>query len=299
MRAAHASFTLNVVSFSLKAVSMLYTTSVAVNAEFLHSLGDTVGSGLLVLGLSITGRGPSIKYPFGLGRAIYVFGLIVSSLVGGFLFAITSISGVQQLMTREQIISTEVSLGSFALALLLDFLVLTWSLIEYRRVPSDPSVRGTIVENLADSVGGSAALLSLMLRNPFIDGLGALVVSVILLSSSVSLSYRYFEVLVGRAAPKNIVGRAVKIALSDPRVVDVNDVKSLVVGPGEFLILLQVEVPEYSSIEDVGYIREELSRRIKEGVTGVKYVVIEFQKPTSPPMSFKKILKDILTLGEM
>jgi len=30
----------------------------------------------------------------------------------------------------------------------------------------------------------------------------------------------------------------------------------------------------------------------------VKHVIIEFQKPTSPPMSFKKVLKEIITLGD-
>lgn len=299
MRAAHASFTLNLVSLLLKAVSMLNTTSVAVNAEFLHSLGDTIGSGLLVLGLLTTRRGPSVKYPFGLGRAIYVFGLITSSLIGGFLFAITSSSGIQQLMSREQVVSTTASAAFLATALALDLAILLWSLVELRRTPADPSARGTLVENLADSIGGSAALISLSLGNSFIDGLGALIVSVILLSSSVLLSYRYFEILVGRAAPKNIVGRAVKIALSDPRIVDVNDVKSLVIGPNEFLVILQVEVPEGTNVDEIENVRNELSRRIKESVNGIKYVVIEFQKPTSPPMSFKRVLKEILTLGEV
>lgn len=57
MRAVHASFTLNLASLILKLTSTLNATSVAVSAEFLHSLGDTVGSGLLVLGLSVSKRG--------------------------------------------------------------------------------------------------------------------------------------------------------------------------------------------------------------------------------------------------
>ncbi|MEM0296436.1 MAG: cation diffusion facilitator family transporter [Zestosphaera sp.] len=299
MRAAHASFTLNLISLLLKTVSMLNAASTAVNAEFLHALGDTIGSGLLVLGLLMSRRRPSTRYPFGLGRAVYVFGLIVSALIGGFLFAVTSFSGVQQLVTGGEVISTTTSIASLATALTLDLAILLWSLIELRRNPADPSAKGTLVENLADSVGGSAALTSLLLGSPFVDGLGTLVVSVILLSSSALLSYRYFEVLVGRAAPKNIVGRVVKIALSDPRIVDVNDVKSLVVGPGEFLVMLQVEVPEGTSVDEIENVRNELSKRMQESVNGVKYVVIEFQKPSSPPMSFKRVLKEILTLGEV
>ena len=298
MRAVHASFTLNLASLILKLTSVLNATSVAVHAEFLHSLGDTVGSGLLVLGLSVSKRSPSTRYPFGFGRAIYVFGLIASAVLGGFLFAITSTSGIQQLLIMEEVSSSTLSVASLTTALILDLAVLSWSLIEFRKTPGDPASRGTLVENLADTVGGLAALISLVTGNPRIDGAGALVVSGILLSSSVLLSYRYFEVLVGKSAPKNIVGRAVKIVLSDPRIVDVNDVKSLFIGPDEYLIVLQVEVPETTSVEEIDSMRKELSERIREGLPEVKHVIIEFQKPTSPPMSFKKVLKEIITLGD-
>jgi len=298
MRAVHASFTLNLASLILKLTSTLNAVSVAVSAEFLHSLGDTVGSGLLVLGLSVSKKGPSTRYPFGLGRAIYVFGLIASAILGGFLFAITSTSGIQQLLMLEEVSSSTLSIASLTTALILDLVVFSWSLIEFRRAPGDPASRGTLVENLADTVGGLAALISLVIGDPRIDGVGALIVSGILLSSSVLLSYRYFEVLVGKSAPKNIVGRAVKIVLSDPRIVDVNDVKSLFIGPDEYLIVLQVEVPEATSVEEIDSVRKELSERIREGLPEVKHVIIEFQKPTSPPMSFKKVLKEIITLGD-
>ncbi|MEM1665350.1 MAG: cation diffusion facilitator family transporter [Zestosphaera sp.] len=298
MRAVHASFTLNLASLMLKLASALNATSVAVNAEFLHSLGDTIGSGLLVFGLSISKKSPSARYPFGFGRAIYVFGLIASAILGGFLFAITSTSGVQQLILMEEVSSSTLSVTSLTLAFILDLAVLSWSLIELRKMPKDPASRGALVENLSDSVGELAALISLTTGNPWIDGVGALIVSAILLSSSALLSYRYFEVLVGKSAPRNVVGRAVKIVLSDPRIVDVNDVKSLFIGPDEYLIVLQVEVSETTSVEEVDSIRRELSERIREGLPEVKHVIIEFHKPISPPMSFKKILKEIITLGD-
>lgn len=298
MRAVHASFTLNLVSLILKLASALNATSVAVNAEFLHSLGDTIGSGLLVFGLSISKRSPSLRYPFGFGRAIYVFGLIASAILGGFLFAITSISGIQQLISMNDVSSSTLSITSLTTALMLDLAVLSWSLIEFRKMPRDPASRGTLVENLSDTVGEFAALISLITNNPWIDGMGALIVSAILLTSSVLLSYRYFEVLVGKSAPKNVVGRVVKIVLSDPRVIDVNDVKSLFIGPDEYLIVLQIEVPETTSVDEIDTIRKELSERIREGLPEVKHVIIEFQKPTSPPMSFKKILKEVITLGD-
>ncbi len=298
MRAVHASFTLNLASLILKLASATNATSVAVNAEFLHSLGDTIGSGLLVLGLSVSKKSPSIRYPFGFGRAIYVFGLITSAILGGFLFAITSISGIQQLTLLNGVSSSTISVASLTTALVLDLAVLSWSLVESKKMPRDPASRGTLVENLADTVGEFAALTSLITSNPQIDGVGALVVSAILLSSSILLSYRYFEVLIGKSAPKNVVGRAVKIVLSDPRIIDVNDVKSLFIGPEEYLIVLRVEVPETTSVEEIDDIRKELNERIREGLPEVKHVIIEFQKPTSPSMSFKKILKEIITLGD-
>ncbi len=182
-----------------------------------------------------------------------------------------------------------------AIATLIDFSMFAWAFHELRKGMKDPSVKNTLVENLTDLTGDSLAMSALTTNNSLFDALSALTIAIMLLISSISLGFRYVEILVGRSAPKNVLGRAVKIVLSDPRVIDVNDVKSLVIGPNQYLLLIQAEVPENLSVEEVNAIRTELVSRIMLADQSVKHVIIEFYKPTEPPKTFKKVLKDIIT----
>ncbi|MCD6324464.1 MAG: cation diffusion facilitator family transporter, partial [Desulfurococcales archaeon] len=240
MRVVYFSFLMNALGLALKALSLTTSTSSAVDAEFLHSLGDFIGSGLLAVGAAMMFRKPTLKHPFGYGRTVYVLGLISTAIVGGFLFSVSLAQGIDQLRTMSAVRPSDQSIMGMSVAAALDLGVLGWALKEYRHFSSDPSVKGTVIENLADSVGDVAALIALTTSNPLADAYGALTISGILLVSSASLGWKYFNVLIGTSAPKNVVGRAIKVALSLPYVIDVNDVKSLVIGPDEYVLIMQV-----------------------------------------------------------
>ena len=225
-----------------------------------------------------------------------MFGLISTAIVGGFLFALSFTQGVNQLRTVNPVSSSLTSITTLSVAALADVAVLVWAIKEYRVSSEDPSVKGTLVENISDAVGDATALMALMTLNPMFDAYGALTISGILLISSISLGYKYFNVLIGASAPRNVVGRAIKVAVSLPHVIDVNEVKSLVLGPSEYLIIMQVEIPPNLSAEKIEELRNELRDRLVEVEPSIKYLIVEFVTPKAPPHSFKKLLKDVIKL---
>ena len=78
--------------------------------------------------------------------------------------------------------------------------------------------------------------------------------------------------------------------------VDVNEVKSLVLGPSAYLIIMQVEIPSDLSAEAIEALRKELKDRLTEAEPSIKYLIVEFVTPKAPPHSFKKLLKDVIKL---
>ncbi len=296
MKVIYFSFLMNSVALALKAISVITSSSTAVNAEFLHALGDFIGSGLLAVGALVMYKKPTLKYPFGFGRSISVCGLISTAIVGGFLFALSFTQGVNQLRSVNPVSSSLTSVTTLSVAAIADVAVLVWAIKEYRVSSEDPSVKGTLVENISDAVGDATALMALMTLNPMFDAYGALTISGILLISSISLGYKYFNVLIGASAPRNVVGRAIKVAVSLPHVIDVNEVKSLVLGPSEYLIIMQVEIPPNLSAEKIEELRNELRDRLMEAEPSIKYLIVEFVTPKAPPHSFKKLLKDVIKL---
>jgi len=298
MRVIYASLMLNALALILKTYAVLHSTSSAVDAEFLHTLGDFIGSALLALGAALMFRKPSMKYPFGFGRTPYVLGLISTSIIGGFLFTVSLSTGINRLASKGEVTATQGALATLLIALAADTAILVWAVKEHRSNSEDPAVKGTIVENLSDLVGDVAAISSVITANSFVDAYGAFIISGILLFSAVSLGYRYFNVLIGRAAPKNVVGRAVKVAVAIPGVIDVNDVKSLVIGPDQYLLIMEVEAREDASVEELEMIREELKERLQNAEPRVKYLIVEFVPPRAPPASFRDLLKRIVRMGE-
>lgn len=298
MRVIYASLTLNALALILKTYAVLHSTSSAVDAEFLHTLGDFIGSALLATGAALMFRKPSIKYPFGFGRTPYVLGLISTSIIGGFLFTISLSAGINKLVSRSAVTATQGALVTLFIALVADGVILTWAVREYGSNSEDPAVKGTIVENLSDLVGDVAAISSVLTANPLMDAYGAFIISGILLFSAISLGYRYFNVLIGRAAPKNVIGRAVKVAVTIPGVIDVNDVKSLVVGPDQYLLIMEVEAREDASVEELERIREELRERLREAEPRVKYLIVEFVPPRAPSATFRDLLRKIVKMSE-
>jgi len=298
LRVIYVSFMLNAITLVLKLVSVLTSDSAAVTAEFMHALGDFIGSGLLALGTAVSSRAPSLKYPFGFGRSIYVFGLLSSSIIGGFLFTLSLIEGARKLATVGEVTGSFEALLPLSLATVADIAVLAWVMKGYGVRGENPDIKGVLVENAVDTVGNVAALAALLTLNPLIDAYGAFLISAILLVSSINLGYRYFNVLVGRSAPKDVIGRAIKVAVSVPYVVDVNDVKSLIVGPDSYLLIMQLEVPPNTSVEEVQKARDELMEKLAIAEPRIKYLIAEFVIPKDPPGTFKKLLSDIIKLGD-
>ncbi len=298
MRVIYVSLALNAFALALKTYAVLHSTSSAIDAEFLHTVGDFVGSALLAIGAYLMFRRPSIKYPFGFGRSPYVLGLISTSIIGGFLFTLSLTAGINRLMGGGTVTASKGAMASLIIALITDALVLAWALREYRIYREDPAVRGTIVENLSDVVGDVTAITSAATANYLADAYGAFIISAILLLSAICLGYKYFNVLIGRSAPRNVIGRAIKVAVATPGVIDVNDVKSLVIGPDQYLLILEVEADPEASVEELEGIRKELREKLLSVEPRIKYLIIEFTTPKAPPSTFKELMRRVIKLGD-
>jgi len=153
-----------------------------------------------------------------------------------------------------------------------------------------------VAENLADTLGDLAAIVAISSGNPDVDGYGAFAVAAVIAVSSASLGYRYVVTLLGISAPRDVIGRVVKVALSDPRVLDVNSVRSLVLEPGRYLVLLQLEVDPSTKLSELEEIRSYITESVKHSAPSVGELVIEFTAPKEPKRSFLELLREAVKL---
>jgi len=81
-------FIANTVSVIFKFVSVMGTNATSVFIDLLNDVGDSVGLGLLILGLKYTRIKKSVFYPFGGRRAPYVLTLLSIMIFSGLLFSV-------------------------------------------------------------------------------------------------------------------------------------------------------------------------------------------------------------------
>jgi len=297
MRAIYLSTAMNVAALALKAAAVATSGSAAVDAEFLHALGDLAGSSLIALGAYIAAtRAPSMRFPFGLGRAVYALSLIASTLIAGFLAALAVVAGIDKLAASSPV-TAGIAPAALLAASVLDAGVLYLGIRESSGGVFDPSTRWVLIENSMDLLGNAAALTSLALLTPVVAAYASFAIAALLAVSSSSLAYRSFLVLVGVSAPRNVVGRLIKVAASHPDVVDVDDVRTMVIEPGKYLAIMKVEFREGTTLDRIESAKREIAEAVRRVEPGIEFLIIEAIPPEGEATTFLELLSRLRGLS--
>lgn len=289
-------FLVNLVSVVLKALSVTGTSAVSVFLDLLNDVGDTLGLGLLLAGLHFKPRN-SIAYPYGTRRAIYVLGLIFIALISILLFVVAVFKFTTLLQGDSTVDSKPYAVYPFTTALVLNLYGLYVVLSAKIRNPSDPASTSGLVDALSDSMGSVVALTAMLTGSLVVDTIGSVLILIIILLSAITISHRYFHVLIGKSPSKNILKKTLEIVLSIPEVKDVNVFNALMITEDEYMLVLEVEVDKELDVEDL----EKLSSKIEEVVKTIeprfKHVVVEYVADKRDK-TYRKIIDQVEELEE-
>ncbi|MEM0027171.1 MAG: cation diffusion facilitator family transporter [Ignisphaera sp.] len=292
MHHIYASFVINAATLILKVIGFIGTNSASLIADIINDCGDTIGLGLIIFGVIIANRKKNtIAYPFGMSRALYVIGLISVSIIGGFLFATSFINSIYAFTSHRAINSNPRSITLVLIALILNSSNIMF--IFKARKGFDIATAVTLLDGFADISGNLIAFISIATANPIIDSIGSFIITIIVLMSSIAVGYRYYLMLIGRAPPKEEMLKMVNAALSVPGVLDVNELRAVMLTEDEYLVILEVEVGEDTKIKDIEAFNRQIEMKIRKAVPRAKHVVIEFVSKRKEPPTYRKIIEEI------
>jgi cation diffusion facilitator family transporter len=286
-------FLINLVSVLLKLISMTGTNASSVFIDALNDIGDMVGLGLLLLGLSYERKRQSIYYPFGRRRAVYIFTLLSLMIFSGLIFAVAIFKVVAIMSETISIDVKPYSQYAFSLAFLINivgFAIVFLSLLDKQR---DPTLSSSLIDSVSDVSGSIVALITLITRNPVLDMLGSLIISGVILVSAISLGYRYFHVLIGRAPSKEVLMKIISKVLEFREVRDVNVFNAIMITEDEYMLILEVEVDKDMEVEDVEKLSTQIENEIRKLEPKFKHVIIEFVGERTGSKTYREILKQI------
>jgi cation diffusion facilitator family transporter len=275
-----------------KFIAFLLTGSSSMLAEAIHSVADSGNQGLLLLGGKRARREATPVHPFGYGRERYVYAFIVSIVlfsVGG-LFALYE--GVHKLQHPEPITSWQwvpvlvlvIAIGlesfSFRTAIHESNQIRgrsTWiQFIRRSRVPELPVV---LLEDFAALIGLVLALfgvgLTLITGNGVFDGIGTVLIGLLLVAVAVVLATETKSLLIGESATHEDVAK-IEAAIVDGHDIErIIHMKTLHLGPEELLVAVKVGVPVAAHAIDVANAINAAERRIRAAVPIAQVIYIE------------------------
>jgi cation diffusion facilitator family transporter len=260
-------------------------------SEAIHSLADSGNELLLLLGLRRSKKPPDREHPYGYGKELYFWSLIVALV----LFALgggTSIyQGVERLLHPRPLRDKWADYAVIAAAFVFESSSLFFALRKLRAAypgdsifraivrSKDPSVFTVVAEDLAAILGLLAAFLGILLSDlfhaPWCDALGSLAVGVILALVAVFLASESRQLLVGESGSQRLIDDVRRLTREQPHVKRVGEALSMQLGPDEVLLNLDVEFsPEMSGSEVPEAIRR-LEERIRAEHPEITRIFVE------------------------
>lgn len=274
-----------------KFTAAFFSGSSAMIAEGVHSLVDTGNALLLLLGQARAKQPADEQHPFGHGKELYFWALIVAivffSLGGGISFY----EGIQHILHPEPIgdpLWAYVVLGASAIFTLASFVV-AWRQFRARakgksfwksfRASKDPTLFTLLLSEFADMAGLLLAFLGVWLghhlQNPYIDGAASICIGLVLATAAGLLARESKGLLIGEGVGPADLASIRAAADADPDVNGVRRLATMVFGPQTVLAVMDVEFRRELSTASIAATVQRMEARIRAGHPEIKHIYIE------------------------
>lgn len=265
--------------------------SSAMLSEGIHSLVDTGNGGLLLVGIRKGKRAPDRRHPFGYGKELYFYTLMVAVLIFGLGGGVSIYEGVRHVLHPAQLGDPTLSYAVLALAIVFEGVVWWIAFKEFReakgdrtswdfiRGTKDPTLFAVLLEDSAALAGLLAALTGLSLAHalemPVLDGVAAIVIGVILCAVASLLLYESKGLLLGEALHPQVQKGIREVCGSVDGVDRVGRILSMHMGPDHVVLNLEVAFRDRLSTHEVERTTDRLEVAVRRDYPEVRQIFVE------------------------
>ena len=251
-----------------KFVAAYITGSSAMLSEGIHSLVDTGNGGLLLYGMSRSQRPADAQHPFGHGKELYFWALIVAVLIFAIGGGMSFYEGIKHLEHPEPLEDAKWNYIVLGVSIIFEgaalFLALR-ALLEKQapgssfwttlRTSRDPAVFASVLENAAAVAGLLVALLGVYfghaLNNPLFDGGASIIIGLLLMGVAVLLVSRTQALLVGEGVNEETTEQVQVLTRQVPGVTTVRPPLTMYLSPDDVMLALDVDFDDHLTATQV------------------------------------------------
>lgn len=277
-----------------KFIASAITGSSAMLSESIHSLVDT-GNGLLLLwGIRQSAKPADDQHPFGHGKELYFWTLIVAILIFAVGGGISFYEGVVHVRHPVPISNPTVNYVVLVLAMLFEGWAWSVAFREFRkrkraglgyiqavRASKDPTTFTVLFEDTAATLGLIVALVGVFLgytlELPILDGIASIVIGLILAGVAIFLAYETKGLLIGEGIDAQTKASIKSVSEADPDVSRLVRSLSMYLGPEDVLLAMEVEFRRGLSASDTAAAIDRLDKTIRDLHPKIKHLFVEAQ----------------------
>jgi len=274
-----------------KFIAFGFTGSSTMLAEGVHSVADSGNQLLLIIGGKRSRRSATDAHPFGYGADRFFYSFLVAIVlfsVGG-LFALYE--GVEKIRHPHEITSPIWAFATLGVGLVLESISFrtairlakkekaesTW--ISYIREAKAPELPVVLLEDLGALIGLVVALISVaastVFQEPIFDGLGTLVIGLLLFAVGIVLAVESKSLLLGESASSTDIARINAALLSVDEIYRVIHIRTLHLSPDEILVAAKIAMPPDSSLSAISSAIDIAEERVRMAVPLAKVIYLE------------------------
>jgi cation diffusion facilitator family transporter len=263
--AVYGAITANLLIAVAKFVAAFFTGSSAMVSEGVHSLVDTGNQSLILLGIHRSKKLADDQHPYGYGKELYFWALIVAVVLFSLGGGISLYEGINHLRHPGELGDPTWNYVVLAIAFVLEgaagYLALKALLAaagektfwQALRSSKDPAVFTILAEDFAALAGIVVAFLGIyfghLYANPYLDGVASVAIGVILALVAVFLVYESRGLIIGESADSEIVRSIHALAQADPDVQRVERPLTMHLGATKVLLNMRVQFkPELAAL---------------------------------------------------
>jgi len=259
-------------------------------ASGLRALIDTGNGWLMLLAMRKSRKPSDASHPFGHGKELYFWSLVVAILIFALGGGMSVYEGVTHL-THPHAYDPTWNYIVLGFALLFEGFSFYFAYKAFRsemgragvfatiRASKDPTTFTVLFEDTAALLGLIVAFLGIFLghqlNNPYLDGVASIIIGVILGVVAGFLAYESKGLLIGESVDAETLASIRAIATADSSVEEVKKSLTMHFGPQDVLLALDIRFKKHLTAAEIAAAIDRLEKKIRDQHPEIKHIFIE------------------------
>ena len=290
-KAIIAALAANLSIAAAKFVAFLIPSSSSMLAESIHSVADSGNQVLLLIGGKRAARARTRLHPFGYGRERYFYAFVVAVVLFtvGALFSIYE--GYHKIVDPHPVETPIVAFGVLIFAIIAEAFSFRTAIkeanevrgrqgwVQFIRHSKSPELPVIVLEDFGALLGLIFALfgvaMAVITGNPLWDGIGTIMIGVLLAIIAIVLAVETKSLLIGESAGAETEEKIIQALTGGPEVSRVIHLRTLHIGPEELLVAAKIAVDHDDTAAEVARGIDAAEQRVRAAVPYARIIYLE------------------------